>query len=70
MLCNLGSCASLKESKMHVKNITKNYSILNILIGEHYVTKSVGFLTKKEYFDFQVKKTANSSSCLLFFFGV
>ena len=55
---------------MHVKNITKNYSILNILIGEHYVTKSVGFLTKKEYFDFQVKKTANSSSCLLFFFGV
>ena len=41
---------------MHVKNITKNYSILNILIGEHYVTKSVGKKKKKEYFDFQVKK--------------
>ena len=44
---------------MHVKNITKNYSILNILIGEHYVTKSVGFLTKKEYFNCQVKKCHN-----------
>ena len=44
---------------MHVKNITKNYRLLNILIGEYYVTTSVVFLTKKEYFNFQVKKCHN-----------
>ena len=44
---------------MHVKNITSNYCILHVLIGKFYVTTSVVFLTKKEYFNFQVKKCHN-----------
>ena len=44
---------------MHVKNITKNYRLLNILIGEYYVTKSAYFFENKRRFEILSKKMSH-----------
>ena len=41
---------------MHIKNITKNYSLLNVLIGEFYVVENVDFSRLKGSFKLQTKK--------------
>ncbi len=44
---------------MHIKNITKNYSLLNVLIGEFYVVENVDFSRLKGSFKLQTKKMSH-----------